>query len=93
MAESWWTTERGLLPNFIKQKAAQTTPFFVLASPERVVDQFTYADIDNLTNRAAWFLRNTLGEDEEKFFYMGRTDLRYFIWVIAAMKAGKCVSY
>lgn len=92
-AQSWWTTERGLLPNLIKkERLTQTTPIFVLASPEGIVEQFTYADVENLTNRAAWFLRNALDEDEEKFFYMGRGDLRYYIWVIAAMKAGKCVS-
>lgn len=93
-SNGWWTTERGLLPNLIRrEKIQQTTPFIVLANPEGVVYEFTYADIENASNRAAWLLEKTLAPDEEKVLYMGRMDLRYFIWAIAAMKAGKCVSF
>lgn len=95
MADSsgWWTTERGLLPNLIRrEKIQETTPFIVLANPEGIVYEFTYADIENASNRAAWLLEKATTPDEEKVFYMGRMDLRYLIWAIAAMKAGKCVS-
>ncbi|ROV99471.1 hypothetical protein VMCG_06316 [Cytospora schulzeri] len=88
---SAWTTERGLLPNIIKQRISQPEPFFVFATPEGETEELTFADIDNASNRAAWFLSKNLTEDEEKFYYMGRMDIRYFIWVLAAMKSGKCV--
>lgn len=95
MAEfnSWCTTERGLLPNLIRrEKIHQKEPFIVLANPEGIVHEYTYADIENASNRAAWFLEKTMAPEEEKVFYMGRMDLRYYVWMIAAMKAGKCVS-
>lgn len=42
----WETTERGLLPNLIRNKLVQiTAPFLILASPEGVVDEFTFADL------------------------------------------------
>lgn len=92
MSDIWWTTEKGLLPNFIKrERINQTEPFFVVANPEGIALELSYADIDNAANRAAWFLSKNLAQDEEKFFYMGRMDLRYYIWALAAMKAGKCV--
>ncbi|KAJ4419465.1 putative NRPS-like protein biosynthetic cluster [Gnomoniopsis sp. IMI 355080] len=91
-SNDWWTTERGLLPNLIRrEKVQQKTPFIVLANPEGIVYEFTHADIENASNRAAWLLEKTLAPDEEKVLYMGRMDLRYLIWAIAAMKAGKCV--
>lgn len=94
MSEAWWTTEKGLLPNFIKrERINQTDPFFVVANPEAVVLELSYADVDNAANRAAWFLSKNLAQDEEKFFYMGRMDLRYYIWALGAMKAGKCVGF
>lgn len=92
MSDIWWTTEKGLLPNFIKrERLNQTEPFFVVANPEGVVLELSYADVDNAANRAAWFLSKNLAQEEEKFFYMGRMDLRYYIWALGAMKAGKCV--
>lgn len=93
MSGTWWSTEKGLLPNFIKrERLNQTEPFFMVVSPEGVVLELSYADVDNAANRAAWFLSNNLAQDEEKVFYMGRMDLRYYIWALGAMKAGKCVS-
>lgn len=89
---SAWTTERGLLPNIVKQRISQPEPFLVFATPEGELEELTFADIDNASNRAAWFLTKNLAQDEEKFYYMGRMDIRYFIWVLAAMKTGKCVS-
>ncbi|ROW05088.1 hypothetical protein VSDG_00583 [Cytospora chrysosperma] len=88
---SAWTTERGLLPNIVKQRISQPEPFLVFATPEGELEELTFADIDNASNRAAWFLTKNLAQDEEKFYYMGRMDIRYFIWVLAAMKTGKCV--
>lgn len=91
MSDIWWTTEKGLLPNFIKrERINQTEPFFVVTNPESVDLELSYADVDNAANRAAWFLSKNLAKDEEKFFYMGRMDLRYYIWALGAMKAGKC---
>lgn len=89
---SAWTSERGLLPRIIKQRIGQQDPFLVLITPEGEREELTFADIDNASNRAAWFLTKNLAEDEQKFYYMGRMDIRYFIWVLAAMKTGKCVS-
>lgn len=81
------------MPNFIKrERMGWTNPFLVVADAEGIVDELTFADIDNATNRAAWFLSQNLAQDEDKFYYMGRLDLRYYIWLFAAMKAGKCVS-
>lgn len=95
MAESngWWNTERGLFPNLLRSKVRDTTPFIVLAGPEGIDYEFTYADIENASNRAAWLLEETVPPEEDKVLYMGRMDLRYFIWTIAAMKTGKCVGF
>ncbi|CAN8105530.1 unnamed protein product [Discula destructiva] len=71
----------------------ETDPFLIIASPEGIVNEFTFADIENASNRAAWLLTETLAADEEKVFYMGRMDMRYFIWMLAAMKAGKCIVF
>ncbi|ROW14073.1 hypothetical protein VPNG_04087 [Cytospora leucostoma] len=90
MASQWWTTENGLLPNVIKQRKSQVEPYFVFANAEGITEELTFTDIDNASDRAAWFLTKNLAEDEKKFFYMGRVDIRYFIWVVAAMKTGKC---
>lgn len=89
---SGYTTETGLLPNVIKQRKSQVEPFFIFADAEGQTEEITFADIDNASNRAAWFLTKNLAEDEVKFYYMGRMDIRYFVWVVAAMKTGKCVS-
>lgn len=91
-SSSSWTTENGLLPNLIKQRKSQVEPYFVFANAEGITEELTFTDIDNASDRAAWFLTKNLAEDEKKFFYMGRMDIRYFIWVLAAMKTGKCVS-
>lgn len=64
-----------------------------MTNPESVVLELSYADVDNAANRAAWFLSKNMAQDEEKFFYMGRMDLRYYIWALGAMKAGKCVGF
>ena len=87
-----WTTERGLLPNIVKERRSQTEPFLVISGPKGVVEEVTFAQLDNASNRAAWFLSKNLDKDEDKFFYMGRMDVRYPIWALGAMKAGKCVS-
>lgn len=91
--DSWWTTERGLLPNLIRRERLNLkAPFLTLAGPHGIEAEYTYADFNNFANRAAWFLQDHLEKDEAKFYYMGRLDVRYYVWVFAAMKLGKCVS-
>lgn len=44
--DDWWTTERGLLPNLIRnERVHNTAPLLVLASPEGIVNEYTYADM------------------------------------------------
>lgn len=90
--ESWWTTERGLLPNLIRRERLHLQPpFLTLVGPDGILAAYTYADLDNFANRAAWFLQRHLEHDEARFYYMGRLDVRYYVWLLAAMKMGKCV--
>ncbi|KAI1122652.1 hypothetical protein F5Y10DRAFT_253719 [Nemania abortiva] len=85
-----WTTD-DLLPNLIQKLRKRTRPFASVVTPEGELEHISFDDIHNVSNRAAWFLHRTLERDEEKFFYMGPNDIRYLIWVLGAMKSGKCV--
>ncbi|KAI0102316.1 hypothetical protein GGR51DRAFT_527817 [Nemania sp. FL0031] len=87
-----WTTD-DLVPNLIQKLRKRTRPFASVVAPEGGLEQISVDDVHNASNRAAWFLRRNLEQDGEKFFYMGPNDIRYLIWVLGAMKLGKCVVF
>ncbi|KAI0154744.1 hypothetical protein GGR52DRAFT_256864 [Hypoxylon sp. FL1284] len=78
-----------LIPHVVKRRINQTRPLIKISHPERDPVEITFAILDNAVNRAAWFLTNNLAEDEETFIWMSKSDVRYIIWAIAAMKTGK----
>lgn len=63
-----------------------------VVSPDGGLENLSFEDVHNASNRAAWFLHRSLERDDEKFLYMGPNDVRYLIWILGAMKLGKCVS-
>ncbi|KAI0189651.1 hypothetical protein F4808DRAFT_34080 [Astrocystis sublimbata] len=85
-----WTTD-DLLPNVVERLRKRKRPFVSVVAPDGRLENLSVEDIHNASNRAAWFLHRHLQTHEEKFFYMGPNDVRYVIWTLAAMKAGKCV--
>lgn len=82
-----------LIPNLIRRLSARERPFASIVNVEGRGEHqnLTFLDLDNASNRAAWFIDCNL-KDEEKFLYMGPSDIRYLIWTLAAMKTRKCVS-
>ncbi|KAI0518085.1 hypothetical protein F5B22DRAFT_645335 [Xylaria bambusicola] len=88
----YWTTD-DLLPNIIRRLRDRTRPFVSVVAPDGRLEHISVQDVHNASNRAAWFLRRSLARDDEKFLYMGPNDIRYLIWILGAMKAGKCVVY
>jgi hypothetical protein len=54
----------------------------------------TFADFARVIDRAAWWLEELLGKSTtfETLAYLGPSDLRYFILVVAASKVGYKVS-
>lgn len=74
-----------------KQQSSRAAPCVLITSPEAVTEQISASDLENASNRAASFLEQELREDDTTFFYMGPSDMRYFIWVLAAMKTERCV--
>ncbi|KAI7780792.1 hypothetical protein LA080_015583 [Diaporthe eres] len=49
---------------------------------QAVTEQIFLGDLENASNRAAAFLKQQLPKDSTTFFYMGPSDMRYFIWVM-----------
>ncbi|KAI1752713.1 male sterility protein-domain-containing protein [Xylaria castorea] len=84
-----------LVPNIIDD-VAKNEPLKVFASipvSEDLSDGYidvTYRVIANAINRASWWLSENLGlaNTSEVFSYMGPSDLRYSIFLVAAMKCG-----
>lgn len=83
-------TTEGLLPNVVRSRVSRAQPFTIVASPDGQLENISFSTVENASNRAAWFLDQHCAEDEV-FFYMGPSDMRYLAWVLAAMKTGKCV--
>ncbi|KAI1125544.1 hypothetical protein F5Y10DRAFT_294522 [Nemania abortiva] len=86
------TTER-LIPNLVGRLSLGDRRFATIVNiidgnPE--YQHLTFRDLDNASNKAAWFIQHNL-KGENKLLYMGPNDIRYLIWVIAAMKTRKCV--
>lgn len=75
----------------LDQQSSRSTPCVLIASPEAVTERIFASDLENASNRAASFLERELPQDETTFFYMGPSDMRYFTWVLAAMKTERCV--
>ncbi|GAW26226.1 putative nrps-like enzyme [Rosellinia necatrix] len=86
-----WATDH-LLPNIVQRLRKRTRPFVSVVAPDRELEHISVDDLHHASNRAAWFLHRNLERDEERFLYMGPSDIRYLIWTLASMKAGKCVS-
>ncbi|KAJ3578647.1 hypothetical protein NPX13_g1919 [Xylaria arbuscula] len=85
------TTER-LIPNVVKRLAAQNSHYATVVDAEGKQQHLSYQDLDNASSRAAWFIDQNL-QGQDKFFYMGSNDIRYVVWVLAAMKTRKCVVF
>ncbi|KAI0509753.1 hypothetical protein F5B22DRAFT_615931 [Xylaria bambusicola] len=85
------TTER-LIPNVVKRKAAEGQRFATIVNADGKQQHLSYHDLDNASSRAAWFIEQNL-KGQDKFFYMGSNDIRYVVWVLAAMKTRKCVVF
>jgi len=95
-------TTEDLIPNRIRRLSAREQPVATIVRVDSDGDgdgagdgagqsrNLTFRDLENLSNKAAWFLDKNI--QEEKFLYMGPSDIRYLIWVLAAMKTRKCVS-
>ncbi len=86
----YWTTN-DLLPNLIQRLRKRTKPFVSVVTPDGGLDHISIDDLHNASNRAAWILHRSLERDEERFLYMGPSDIRYLVWILGAMKSGKCV--
>ncbi|KAI0186100.1 hypothetical protein EV127DRAFT_463436 [Xylaria flabelliformis] len=84
-----------LVPNIIDD-VAKNEPWKAFASipvSEDLSDGYvdvTYRIIANAINRASWWLSENLGlaNTSEVFSYMGPNDLRYSIFIVAAIKCG-----
>ncbi|KAI1118275.1 hypothetical protein F5Y14DRAFT_258240 [Nemania sp. NC0429] len=85
-----WATE-DLLPNLVQRFRKRARPLVSVVSPDGGLDHLSFEDVHNASNRAAWFLHRSLERDDERFLYMGPSDARYLIWLLAAMRLGKCV--
>lgn len=86
----WWTTD-DLCPNILQRQRGRTRPLVSIVSPQGDIEHLSVQDVLDASDRAAWFLTHHMQEDEERFLYMGPNDVRYFIWILGAMKAAKCV--
>ena len=82
------TTEK-LVPNVIRQQQHRVRPYASIVGLDGIVQSISFFTLENASNSAAWFLAEKVKDDE--LYYMGPNDIRYLIWVIAAMKTGKCV--
>ncbi|KAI0466999.1 acetyl-CoA synthetase-like protein [Xylaria cf. heliscus] len=81
------TTEY-LLPNAIRRQCGKSKPYATIVGIHGVLQAVSYADLENFSNRASWILEKI---PSDKVLYMGPNDIRYVIWLVAAMKTGKCV--
>ncbi|KAI1384255.1 uncharacterized protein F4822DRAFT_64821 [Hypoxylon trugodes] len=86
-----FATTENLLPNIIRRQKSRTRPFASIVGVEGVIRNVTFSDLENASNRAAWYLHKNIADDQ--VLYMGPNDIRYLIWVIAAVKTRKCVLF
>ena len=92
---------RRLLPTLVDHLAATdpTRPFVSLPKSNDIKEGFNdvdYATFAAAINRCAYWLDQELGRPRyefEKVTYMGPSDLRYAIFILAAVKAGYVVCH
>ncbi|KAI1816876.1 hypothetical protein GGS20DRAFT_575231 [Poronia punctata] len=90
-------TTQELIPNRIRRLQAREQPYATIlkvdgdGDGDGDVQHLTLRGLEVASNKAAWFLDENV--QEEKFFYMGPSDIRYVVWVLAAMKTRKCVVF
>lgn len=84
-------TTDNLLPNVIRRHQYRARRYATIVGIDGAQQDVSFSDLGNSSNRAAWFLAEKVAD--ENVFYMEPNDIRYLIWVIAAIKTGKCVSY
>ncbi|KAH9885216.1 hypothetical protein F4778DRAFT_761532 [Xylariomycetidae sp. FL2044] len=85
------TFER-LYPSHLRQNVKRARPFARIVDSDGTYYEVTFADLENASNRAAWFIDRHVARGE-RFLYMGPNDIRYIIWCLAAMKARRCVLF
>ncbi|KAI0388936.1 acetyl-CoA synthetase-like protein [Xylariaceae sp. FL0594] len=83
-------TTQDLIPNVIRRRSGRTRPYATVVGVDGFRQDVSFADLENFSNRAAWFLEKIPGD---KVLYMGPNDVRYIVWLVAAMKTGKCVLF
>ncbi|KAI8954888.1 hypothetical protein F4801DRAFT_574895 [Xylaria longipes] len=83
------TTEY-LIPNVIRQQHNRARPYANIVDLEGSHLIATFADLENWSNRVAWFLETI---PSQQVLYMGPNDIRYAILLIAAIKTGKCILF
>ncbi|KAI3317133.1 hypothetical protein HD806DRAFT_551096 [Xylariaceae sp. AK1471] len=83
-------TTQDLIPNVIRRQKGRSRPYATIVGVDGSRQVVTFADLENWSNRAAWFLDKLPGQ---QVLYMGPNDIRYALWAIAAIKTGKCVLY
>ncbi|KAI0479449.1 hypothetical protein GGR56DRAFT_378745 [Xylariaceae sp. FL0804] len=80
-----------LIPNVIKRRQRdQARPYAVVLSSNGARQQVDFEDLENCSNRAAWLLDSLPGC---QVLYMGPSDVRYAIWLIAAIKTGRSIVF
>ena len=92
---------RRLIPHVIDQ-LAETDPNEIWAAfpasfetfEQGNLNQITWKTLSNSINRLSWWLVDRLGHGQnlETLCYVGPSDIRYFIFAVAACKAGFKVS-
>lgn len=82
-------TTDSLLPNVIRRQQYRAKPYATVVGIDGVHQDVSFYDLETSSNRAAWFLAEKVTDNN--VFYMGPNDIRYVIWIIAAIKTGKCV--
>ncbi|RYO98173.1 hypothetical protein DL766_005198 [Monosporascus sp. MC13-8B] len=75
--------------NILRDRQSRQRPVFAIVDSNGERREFSFADVERASNRAAWFLHR---EQFDKFAYMGPNDIRYTLWALAAMKTGKCIT-
>ncbi|KAI1076050.1 acetyl-CoA synthetase-like protein [Whalleya microplaca] len=81
------------IPALIKRRIGESRPFLVISHPHRDPIKVTFATLDNAINRAAWFISESLPQDEDTFIWMSQSDVRYIVWALAAIKTGKAAVF
>ena len=79
-----------LFPLIVRDSVGLERPFSLVAFPDRKPEVVSFNRLNNAVNRAAWFLQEKLS-DVKLFVWMGKNDVRYVVWMLAAATTGKIV--